>query len=162
MSELTHADEVELARQADQERGYLELSREQRSDRMRRFTTLDSGERVDFPSGMRRDTDKGKARFDLIPLPMLRRLADLYARGSVKYGDRNWELADSQTEVDRFKASAFRHFVQWLEGDRTEDHAIATVFNVFAAETIAAKINEDRERRMDEGYAQLEKELRAD
>lgn len=104
------------------------------------FATLDSGERVDFPSGMRRDTDKGKPRFDLIPLPMLRRLADLYARGAEKYGDANWTLADSPEEVARFKASAFRHFVSWLEGDITEDHAVATVFNVFAAETIAAKI----------------------
>lgn len=107
------------------------------------FTTLDSGERVDFPSGMRRDTDKGKARFDLIPLPMLRRLAELYARGAEKYGPTNWELANSPEEVARFKASAFRHFVSWLEGDRSEDHAIATVFNVFAAETIQAKLNSD-------------------
>jgi hypothetical protein len=107
------------------------------------FTTLDSGERVDFPSGMRRDTDAGKARFDLIPLPMLRRLAELYGRGSLKYGDRNWELADSQAEVDRFQASAFRHLIQWLEGDRTEDHAVAVTFNIFAAETIQAKLNSD-------------------
>lgn len=106
------------------------------------FTTLDSGERVDFPSGMRRDTDKGKPRYDLIPLPMLRRLADLYARGAEKYGPTNWELADSPEEVARFKASAFRHFVSWLEGDITEDHAVATVFNIFAADTIAAKITD--------------------
>jgi hypothetical protein len=107
------------------------------------FTTLDSGERVDFPSGMRRDTDKGKPRYDLIPLPMLRRLADLYARGAEKYGDSNWTLADSPEEVARFKASAFRHFVSWLEGDTTEDHAVAAVFNIFAADTIAAKIDAD-------------------
>lgn len=105
------------------------------------FTTLDSGERVDFPSGMRRDTDKGKPRYDLIPRPMLKRLAELYQRGSVKYGDRNWELAESQAEVERFEASAFRHLVQWLEGDRDEDHASAVAFNVFAAETIRAKLN---------------------
>jgi hypothetical protein len=106
------------------------------------FTTLDSGERVDFPSGMRRDTDKGKPRYDLIPRPMLRRLAELYARGAEKYGDDNWTLADSQAEVDRFQASAFRHFMQWLEGDRDEDHGIAVVFNVFAAETIQAKLTD--------------------
>lgn len=106
------------------------------------FTTLDSGERVDFPSGMRRDTDKGKPRYDLIPRPMLKRLAELYARGAEKYGDDNWTLADSQAEVDRFQASAFRHFMQWLEGDRDEDHGIAVVFNIFAAETIAAKLND--------------------
>lgn len=104
------------------------------------FTTLDSGERVDFPSGMRRDTDAGKPRYDLIPRPMLKRLAELYARGAEKYGDENWTLADSDAEVARFKASAFRHFMQWLEGDRDEDHGIAVVFNIFAAETIQAKI----------------------
>jgi hypothetical protein len=108
------------------------------------FVTLDSGERVDFPSGMRRDTDAGKPRYDLIPRPMLKRLAELYARGAEKYGDSNWTLADSQAEVDRFKASAFRHFMQWLEGDVDEDHASAVTFNVFAAETIAAKLEADR------------------
>ena len=108
------------------------------------FVTLDSGERVDFPSGMRRDTDQGKPRYDLIPLPMLTRLAELYARGAEKYGDSNWTLADTQAEVDRFKASAFRHFIQFLNGERDEDHASATVFNVFAAETIAAKLEAER------------------
>ena len=108
------------------------------------FVTLDSGERVDFPSGMRRDTDKGKPRYDLIPRPMLKRLAELYARGAEKYGDSNWTLADSQAEVDRFQASAFRHFMQWLEGDVDEDHGSAVVFNVFAAETIAAKLEADQ------------------
>lgn len=105
------------------------------------FTTLDSGERQEFDSGMRRDTDKGKARFDLIPAPMLQRLAELYARGSFKYGDRNWEKANSKVEMDRFKASAFRHFMAWQNGAYDEDHATAVVFNVFAYETVVAKIN---------------------
>lgn len=104
------------------------------------YETLDSGERVDYPSGMRRDTDAGKPRFDLIPLPMLRRLAGLYARGAVKYGDSNWQLANTDEEVQRFKASAFRHFISWLEGDTDEDHASGAVFNIFAAETIAEKL----------------------
>lgn len=108
---------------------------------MTQFVTLDSGERVDYPSGMRRDTDAGKPRYDLIPRPMLTRLAGLYARGAVKYGDENWTLANSDAEVDRFKASAFRHFMQWLEGHDDEDHASAVVFNVFAAETIQAKLD---------------------
>lgn len=106
----------------------------------RGFGLADSGARVEFPSGMHRDTDEGKPRFDLIPLPMLRRWADHMAKGAVKYGDRNWELADSQAEVDRMKASAFRHFVQWLEGSTDEDHAAAVMFNVAAAETTAAKL----------------------
>jgi hypothetical protein len=105
------------------------------------FTTLDSGERAEFPSGMVRDTDAGKPRYDLIPLSMLKRLAELYARGAVKYGDRNWENANSKEEMERFQASAFRHFVQWLMGERDEDHASAVVFNVFAAETLRDKLS---------------------
>lgn len=105
------------------------------------FTTRDSGKRVVFPSGMQRDTTEGKPRFDLIPLPMLRRLAELYARGAEKYGDDNWTLANSPEELQRLKASAWRHFVAWAEGaDTGEDEAIAAVWNLFAYETIAAKI----------------------
>lgn len=96
------------------------------------FDTLDSGERVEFDSGMVRDTDDGKPRYDLIPIMPLRRLADLYARGAVKYGDCNWQNANSEEELQRFKASGLRHYYQYLNGERDEDHAAAVVFNVFA------------------------------
>jgi len=49
------------------------------------FETKDSGKRINYDSGMVRDTTDGKARYDLIPLPMLKRLAELYARGAEKY-----------------------------------------------------------------------------
>lgn len=107
---------------------------------MKSYKTLDSGKRVDFKSGMRRDTDEGKPRFDLIPVMPLRRLADLYARGAEKYGDCNWQLADSEEELKRFKASCMRHLYQWHNGDDDEDHAIAVVWNVFAYLTIEEKI----------------------
>lgn len=105
------------------------------------FITKDSGERVEYPSGMRRDVAAEKARYDLIPRPMLKRLAELYARGAVKYGDNNWQLANSQEELERFKASAFRHFVSWQDGENDEDHAVAAVFNIFAYETQKSKID---------------------
>lgn len=107
---------------------------------MKKYITKDSGKRVDFKSGMRRDTDEGKPRYDLIPVMPLRRLADLYARGAEKYGDWNWQLADSEEELNRFKASCMRHLYQWHEGDESEDHAIAVVWNVFAYLTIEEKI----------------------
>lgn len=107
------------------------------------FETKDSGERVDFESGMRRDIDTGKPRYDLIPPKMLKRLAELYARGAEKYGDRNWQLANSQEELDRFKASAWRHFMQWNTGEVDEDHLIATVWNLFAYETIREKLENE-------------------
>lgn len=104
------------------------------------FTTLDSGERVDFPSGMRRDTDKGKPRYDLVDRPMLKRWAELCARGAAKYGPENWKLADSDEELARFQASAFRHFMQWINGEADEDHAAAILFNVAAAEHVKDKL----------------------
>lgn len=105
------------------------------------FETKDSGKRQDYPSGMRRDVTDGKPRYDLIPLPMLTRLAELYARGAEKYGDENWTLANSKEELDRFKGSAFRHFIQWQNGELDEDHAIAAVWNIFAYETIKARMD---------------------
>lgn len=100
------------------------------------FLTLDSGKREEYPSGMVRDTTKGKPRFDLIDRPMLRRAAELYARGAEKYGDNNWQLANSEDELVRFQASAFRHFMDWLEGKRDEDHGAAVFFNIAAAERV--------------------------
>jgi len=105
-----------------------------------KYETKDSGERVEFSSGMRRDTTKGKARYDLIPLQILKRWAELVGRGAEKYGERNWELADSEEELDRFKQSAFRHFIQWMSNEQDEDHALAVFFNIAAYETIKEKI----------------------
>lgn len=78
---------------------------------------------------MVRDVQDGKPRFDLIPTEGLRRLADLYARGAEKYGDDNWKKCQP---LSRAYASLFRHMIQWREGDRTEDHMAAVVFNAFA------------------------------
>jgi len=111
-----------------------------------KFETKDSGERKEFESGMRRDTTKGKPRYDLIPLPILKRWAELMGRGAEKYGDNNWQLADSQEELDRFKASAFRHFIQWMSNEQDEDHATAVFFNISAYETIKEKIESEKKR----------------
>lgn len=113
---------------------------------MARYETKDSGARSEYASGMVRDTQEGKPRFHLmLPLgvpfdeQMLTRLAALMERGMDKYGWRNWEKADSDEELIRFKESAFRHFVQWLTGEDDEDHAAAVMFNVIAAETVEYK-----------------------
>ena len=113
------------------------------------FVTKDSGVRAHFASGMQRDTEEGKARFDLLfPLDIpyerqfVTRLAELMARGALKYEDRNWEKANSSEELARFKSSAARHFVQWLTGDIEEDHAAAVVFNLLAHETTKEKVND--------------------
>lgn len=104
------------------------------------YITKDSGERVEFDSGMRRDIQDGKPRYDLIPTFMLKRLAELYARGSEKYGERNWQLANSEEELQRFRASAWRHFVQYMNGEVDEDHASAVFFNIIAIEYLKNKL----------------------
>lgn len=111
------------------------------------FVTKDSGERIEYDSGMRRDVVTGKPRFDLIladGIPydeqLLTRWAALLGRGADKYGERNWERANSREELDRFRASAFRHFMQWYLGETDEDHAAAVLFNVNAYESTLAKL----------------------
>jgi phytoene dehydrogenase-like protein len=111
------------------------------------FETKDSGARAEYASGMVRDTDKGKARFDLL-LPegvpykeqMLTRFAELMARGAEKYTRRNWEKAAGKEEMDRFKGSALRHMMQWFNGETDEDHAAAVFFNIMAYEATKYKI----------------------
>lgn len=111
------------------------------------FDTKDSGERAEYDSGMVRDTEKGKARFDLlIPVgvpyrqQMLTRFAELMQRGAEKYEPRNWEKAEGEAELARYKSSAFRHLIQWITDETDEDHAAAVMFNLLAAETVKAKV----------------------
>lgn len=105
------------------------------------YVTKDSGERQDYASGMRRDTQEGKPNYALIDRAMLNRWAELMTRGAGKYGKNNWQKADSEEEMERFKESANRHFEQWFQGlNPEEDHAAAIFFNVSAYEFVKAKI----------------------
>lgn len=117
---------------------------------MSEFTTKDSGEHMEFSTGMKRDVTKNKPRFDLIApldLPfkdqMLTRWANLMARGAEKYTARNWEKAETKEELDRFKESAFRHFMQWFCDEVDEDHAAAVWFNIMGYESTKYKINKN-------------------
>lgn len=98
------------------------------------YITKDSGKRKRWASGFNRDDDEDKLRFDLIPVEMIERLAGLYTRGAKKYDEHNWKRAETPEEINRFKQSAWRHYIQWLKGDEDEDHASAIVFNVFCYE----------------------------
>ena len=112
------------------------------------FVTKDSGKRAAFANGGVRDTQEGKPRFDLmfpktVPYEhqMLTRFAALLARGAEKYADRNWEQFSDADALERAKGSAMRHAVQWLTGERDEDHAAATYFNIMAAEYVEGVMN---------------------
>lgn len=104
------------------------------------YATKDSGARMEFASGMVRDTNEGKILWHLVTSgPMLRRWAELLTRGAEKYAPDNWLLAFGEAEEQRFKESAFRHFMQWWYGDIDEDHAAAVMFNINGYEYVRAK-----------------------
>lgn len=109
------------------------------------FETKDSGKRQDLANGMVRDVTDGKVDYTLIlDGPLIERYAALLTRGAKKYGKRNWcksfesPPGDAREETrERFRESAFRHFMQWLAGDRSEDHAAAVIFNMNGYEALA-------------------------
>lgn len=109
------------------------------------FTIKDSGARQDYASGMRRDLQVGKPDYTLLPLEFLKRWADHMTKGAEKYGRNNWRLANSQEELRRFQSSALRHMMQWLDGDRDEDHASAVAFNVAACEFVLERLEQDEQ-----------------
>lgn len=102
------------------------------------FVTKDSGARTELANGMVRDTEDGKPDYTLVfDGPMFKRWAELLTRGAVKYAPRNWMKAllstnrlDRLKTKARFMRSATRHYVQWLWGERDEDHAAAVIFNI--------------------------------
>lgn len=107
----------------------------------------DSGERLQFASGMVRDIESDKPAFELLlPLnvpydeQMVTRVAKHLREGAKKYARRNWEKGNSNEEMERALASAIRHLIQLFCGETDEDHAAAAISNVIFAETMRYKI----------------------
>ena len=113
------------------------------------FGLKDSGKRAEFETGMVRDTQDDKIEYHRVfDGPMFERWAAHLTKGAKKYPDHapgqpNWTLARTIIELIRFKASAVRHFFQWLRGDVDEDHASATIFNINGAEYVKARMKEE-------------------
>ena len=106
------------------------------------FVIKDSGKRMEFDSGMVRDTIEGKTDYSLImDGPMLERWAIHLTKGAQKYSARNWMKAEGEAELERFRQSAIRHFFQWMRGERDEDHAAAVYFNVNGVEYTREKLD---------------------
>lgn len=106
------------------------------------FITKDSGQRQEFSTGMKRDVQTDKPRYDLIGYgwTLIRRWAELMARGAIKYGELNFEKAETVEELNRFRASGLRHMIQWYMGETDEDHAAAVCFNLAGAEMVREKL----------------------
>jgi hypothetical protein len=87
----------------------------------------DSGIRSSFDTGSIREIVPGKGRYDLISPRAIKRLAIRLEQGAEKYSDRNWEKG---IPLSSFLNSAFRHLYQFLDGDTTEDHLAAVLWNI--------------------------------
>ena len=77
-------------------------------------------------SGEKRD--KGKLRYDLIPVYPLAEVARVYTIGSKKYGDNNWR---SGIAYSRIVAALMRHLEAWRAGRSVDpddgQHPLASV-----------------------------------
>lgn len=91
------------------------------------YELKDSGNRQTFGSGAQRDREVGKGRYDLVTPLAMKRLADIWEKGSLKYSARNWEKG---MPLSRYVDSAMRHLFQFLEGRRDEDHAGQSAWNL--------------------------------
>lgn len=87
----------------------------------------DSGQRQEFSTGARRDTQAGKGRFDLLPMHALALLAKHFEAGAYKYGDNNWRKG---IPLARYLDSAFRHLTQFAAGNRDEPHLVSALWNI--------------------------------
>lgn len=91
-------------------------------------------ERDSYSTGAKRDTRKGKGRYDLISPYMMERLAWVMEKGANHYGARNWEKGMPQS---RFMDSALRHLFQYCVNpvsvaDDGDDHLAQAIFNIMA------------------------------
>jgi hypothetical protein len=90
------------------------------------FTIKDSGQREEFSTGSRRDTEESKLDHTLHQFEALDRDAAHMMKGAGKYGRHNWAKGQSMARADR---SMVRHLIAYLKGERDEDHLAALRFN---------------------------------
>lgn len=113
-----------------------------------KYETKDSGKQAQYADGMKRDTSEGKPQFALlfpkgVPFEdqLITRVADLYHRGALKYGDRNWENSSTEESLAHHEEALMRHVIKFLLGvEDGEDHGAAVVWNVNAVDLTRRKI----------------------
>ena len=92
----------------------------------KKVTLPDSGKRSEFDTGAVRDAMEGKGMPSLLPIAALRAASKRFEDGANKYGRDNWTKG---IPLSRYIDSLYRHLWQFMEGDESEDHAGAIVWN---------------------------------
>lgn len=86
----------------------------------------DSGSRSEFQTGAVRDAAPGKGIPSEIPPCVIRRLSVRYEEGAIKYDRGNWRKG---IPLSRYYDGIMRHAMSAAEGDKSEDHLAAVLFN---------------------------------
>lgn len=110
-------------------KGLAERTAAQSEILSRRAEKQQEEENVVFDTGSQRSTSEGRGRYDLLPFEAIRRYALRLQEGAGKYGNRNWEKGQPFSRVIE---SMLRHAFQYQDGDRSEDHLAAVLFNAGA------------------------------
>lgn len=90
------------------------------------FTMKDSGTRQEFDTGAQRDAQEGKGIYAHLPHEAIRQLAVHMEHGAKKYDRDNWRKG---MPMSRTLESLLRHAHQYADGDRSENHLAAVLFN---------------------------------
>lgn len=86
-------------------------------------------------NGVKRESNKGRGRFDLFPYEALEELAIWYELGAEKYGDRNWEKGISVKDcVNRMARHSAKACNGWMD-EGPFAHLVAVMWNAAAAIT---------------------------
>ena len=101
----------------------------------------DSGARSEFATGAVRDASEGKGNPSLIPVDALRSVAKRFEDGATKYGRDNWKQG---IPLSRYVDSLYRHLWQLMEGDTTEDHAGAIIWNAMCLQQTKTWVEQDK------------------
>lgn len=88
-----------------------------------------SGAMTNFATGAVRDAMEGKGFPSQIPPIAIRKMAKRFEDGAKKYGPGNWMKG---IPLSRYQDAITRHTLQAAEGDTTEDHLGAVLWNAAA------------------------------
>lgn len=115
------------------------------------FVVKGGADRVELAGGMVRSSSADKTDYTLaFDGVMLQRWAEHLTKATkppASYPKRNWLKAgrgtpeDKAATLERYRESAARHFIQWLQGKQDEDHAAAVFFNINGHETLRTTEN---------------------
>ena len=102
-----------------------------KNEKVAEFTAVQDhgGEHVQYGTGATREARTGKGRYDLVPPYPMKRLAQHYENGALKYADRNWEKG---LPLGRAINSAIGHLFAFMDNERSEDHLAAALWNICA------------------------------